>query len=50
MGILQRRKKLNKEQIELVKKDIVTFKERVMIEINESQDNYVGYEANMKYE
>lgn len=44
---LQRRQKLNKEQLELVKKEIVTFKERVMIEINESQINYVDSEANM---
>jgi hypothetical protein len=44
---LQRRQKLNKEQLELVNKEIVTFKERVMIEINEPQDNYIGYEENM---
>ena len=44
---LQRRQKLNKEQLELVNKEIETFKERVMIEINEPQDNYIGYEENM---
>ena len=44
---LQRRQKLNKEQLELVNKEIVTFKERVMIEINEPQDDYIGYEENM---
>ena len=44
---LQRRQNLNKEQLELLNKEIVTFKERVMIEINEPQDNYIGYEENM---
>ena len=44
---LQRRQNLNKEQLELLNKEIVTFKERVMIEINEPQDDYIGYEENM---
>ena len=44
---LQRRQNLNKEQLELRNKEIVTFKERVMIEINEPQDDYICYEENM---
>ena len=44
---LQRRKNMNKEKKELLKKDIITFKERVFIEIKESQDEFVGVEPTM---
>ena len=44
---LQRRKNLSKERQELLKKDVMTIQERILIEINEPQDNYIGVETNM---
>ena len=42
---LQRRKNLNEEQKKRLSKDIITFEERVEIEINEPQDDYINTEA-----
>ena len=45
---LQRRKNISNEKKEMLKTDIITFKERVFIEINESQNDYVGVEPTME--
>ena len=42
---LRRRKNLSEEGKKLLSKDILTFEERVKIEINEPQDEYLGVEA-----
>ena len=43
---LQRKKNLTEEGKKLLKKDILSFEERIKIEINEPQDNYIGVEQN----
>ena len=42
---LQRRKNLSEEGKKLLSKDILSFEEKIKIEINEPQDNYLGIEA-----
>ena len=41
---LQRKKNLSEEGKKLLSKDILSFEERIKIEINEPQDNYIGVE------
>ena len=42
---LKRKKNLNEEQKKLLSKDLITFEERVKIEVNEPQDEYIITEA-----
>ena len=42
---LQRRKNLNEEQKKKLSNDIISFEDRVIIEVNEPQDDYINSEA-----
>ena len=42
---LQRRKNLNEEQKKKLSNDIISFEDRVIIEVNEPQDDYINTEA-----
>ena len=45
LDFVQRKKNLNEEGKKLLSKDILSFEERIKIEINEPQDNYIGIQA-----
>ena len=45
LGFLQRRKYLSEEGKKLVSKEMLSFEERVKIEVKEPQDDYVGVDA-----
>ena len=44
---IQKRNKLDKDKRYLLEKEIITFKERVLIEISEPQNEYIGVEASL---
>ena len=44
MGFPSRKKNLSEEGKKLLSKDILSFEDRIKIEINEPQDNYIGVE------
>ena len=44
---IQRRKNMDENKKKLITKDCLSFQERVLIEINESQDDYIGKEENL---
>ena len=44
---IQRRNKMSEDQKKLLSKDCLSFQERVLIEINEPQDDYIGKEETL---
>ena len=44
---ISRRNKLSEDKKKLIRKDCLSFQDRVLIEINEPQDDYIGVEANL---
>ena len=45
---ISRRNNLSEEKKQLTRKDCLPFQDRVLIEINEPQDDYIGVEANLE--
>ena len=44
---IKRRNNLSEEKKKLISKDCLSFQDRILIEINEPQDDYIGVEANL---